>query len=62
VFNTHRATVLGGYLRAHPGGSVLAGTVHGLGVAMAGGVAVMVAAAIPVALFINAPAPVPRAR
>ncbi|HEY2280949.1 MAG TPA: MFS transporter [Streptosporangiaceae bacterium] len=62
LFNTIAATVVAGYLRAHPDGSVLAGTVHGFDVAMAWGVAVTVAAAIPVALFVNAPAPAPRPR
>jgi EmrB/QacA subfamily drug resistance transporter len=62
LFNTIAATVVAGYLRAHPGGSVLAGTVHGFDVAMAWGVAVMVAAALPVALFVNAPAPARRPR
>jgi EmrB/QacA subfamily drug resistance transporter len=62
LFNTIAAIVVAGYLGAHPGGSVLAGTVHGFDVAMAWGVAVMVAAALPVALFVNAPAPAPRPR
>lgn len=62
LFNTIAATVTAGYLRAHPSMGIVAGTVHGFGVAMAWGALVMVAAAIPVALFVNAPAPVPRTR
>jgi hypothetical protein len=40
----------------------VAGTVHGFDVAMAWGAIVMVVAAIPVALFVDAPAPAPRKR
>jgi EmrB/QacA subfamily drug resistance transporter len=60
LFNTIAATVVAGYLKAHPGVGLVAGTVHGFDVAMAWGALVMVAAAIPVALFVNAPAPAPR--
>jgi hypothetical protein len=62
LFNIIAGTVVAGYLRAPPGGSVLAGTVHGFDMAMVWAAAVMVAAALPVALFVNAPAPAPRPR
>src|ERR1700761_6176829 len=60
LFNTIAAAAAAGYLRAHPGVGVVAGTVHGFDVAMAWGALVMVAAAIPVALFVHAPAPAPK--
>jgi hypothetical protein len=60
LFNTIAATVVAGYLQAHPGVGIVVGTVHGFDVAMAWGALVMVAAAIPVALFVNAPAPAPK--
>lgn len=62
LFNTIAATVVAGYLKAHPGVGIVAGTVHGFNVAMAWGAIVMVVAAIPVAVNVNAPAPVPRKR
>ena len=55
LFNTIAATVVAGYLRGHPGVSAVTATVHGFGVAMAWGAVVLAVAAIPVALFVNAP-------
>jgi hypothetical protein len=52
--------MVAGYLKAHPGVGIVAGTVHGFNVAMAWGALVMVAAAIPVAARVNAPAPAPK--
>ena len=57
LFNTIAATVTAGYLVAHRTTSVIAATVHGFNVAMAWGVLVLIAAALPIALFVNAPDP-----
>jgi len=62
LFNTIAAAVVAGYLRAHPGVSVVAGTVHGFAVAMAWGAIVLAVAAIPIAASVNAPAAAPRRR
>jgi EmrB/QacA subfamily drug resistance transporter len=62
LFNTIAATVTAGYLGTHPGAGAVAGTVHGFDVAMAWGVLVLAAAAIPVALFVRAPVPAARPR
>jgi EmrB/QacA subfamily drug resistance transporter len=62
LFNTIAATAAGGYLRAHPNLSVRAATVHGFNVAMAYGVLILVVAAIPIGLFVNAPTPATRPR
>ena len=62
LFNTIAASAAAGYLKAHPSAGIVAGTVHGFDVAMAWGAIVMVVAAIPIALFVNAPAPAPRKR
>jgi len=56
LLNTIAATTAAGYLAAHPAAGVAAGTVHGFAVAMIWGAAILLAAAIPIALFINAPA------
>jgi hypothetical protein len=56
LFNTIAATVTAGYIVAHPAASVLTAQVHGFNVAMAWGVLVLLAAAIPIVLFVNAPA------
>jgi EmrB/QacA subfamily drug resistance transporter len=57
LLNTIAAAATAGYLAVHPTVSVAAGTVHGFTVAMAGGVIITLAAAIPVAVFINAKVP-----
>jgi MFS family permease len=62
LFNTIAATVVAGYLRAHPGASAVTATVHGFGVAMAWGAVLLAVAAGPVALFVNAPRPAPKPR
>jgi EmrB/QacA subfamily drug resistance transporter len=62
LFNTVAATVTAGYLVAHPTTSVVAATVHGFNVAMALGALVLLAAAVPIALFVNAPTPATKAR
>ena len=62
LFNTIAATITAGYLAAHPATSVLAATVHGFNVAMVWGVLVLVAAAVPIVLFVNAPTPAARSR
>ena len=62
LFNTIAASVVAGYLRAQPGVSIVAGTVHGFAVAMAWGAIVLAIAAIPIAASVNAPAPVPKHR
>jgi EmrB/QacA subfamily drug resistance transporter len=60
LFNTIAATVTVGYLAAHPNVSMVAATVHGFNVAMTWGVLILLAAAIPIALFVNAPAVKPK--
>jgi hypothetical protein len=62
LFNTIAATVTAGYLVTHPTTSVLTAQVHGFNVAMVWGVLVLLAAAIPIALFVNAPTPRARPR
>jgi EmrB/QacA subfamily drug resistance transporter len=62
LFNTIAATATAGYLAAHPMVSVVAATVHGFNVAMACGALVLVVAAIPIALFVNAPTPAAKPR
>jgi MFS family permease len=57
LFNTIAAIVTAGYLVAHPATSAAAAQVHGFNVAMVWGVAVPLAAAIPIALFVNIPRP-----
>jgi len=57
LFNTIAAIVTTGYLVAHPAASAAAAQVHGFNVAMVWGVAVLLAAAIPIALFVNIPRP-----
>jgi EmrB/QacA subfamily drug resistance transporter len=62
VFNTIAATVTAGYLATHRSASAVAATVHGFNVAMVWGVVVLVLAAVPIVLFVNAltPAATPR--
>ena len=62
LFNTIAATVTASYLVAHPTTTTVAATVHGFNVAMVWGVLALLAAAIPIALFVNAPTPAARAR
>jgi len=62
VFNTPAATVTAGHLAAHPTVSVVAATVHGFTAAMIWGALVLIVAAIPIALFVNAPTPAAKPR
>jgi len=62
LLNTIAAAATSGYLAAHAGAGAAAGTVHGFAVAMAWGAILLVLAAIPVAIFTNAPAQRARAR
>jgi predicted MFS family arabinose efflux permease len=62
LFNTIAATVTAGYLAAHPMISVVAATVHGFNMAMVCGALVLIVAAIPIALFVNAPTPAAKPR
>jgi len=62
LFNTIAATVTAGYLVAHPATSVLTAQVHGFNVAMVWGVLVLLVAAIPIVLFVNAPVPAAKPR
>jgi EmrB/QacA subfamily drug resistance transporter len=62
LFNTIAATVTAGYLVAHAATSVLAAQVHGFNVAMVWGVLVLLAAAIPIVLFVRAPVPAAKPR
>jgi hypothetical protein len=54
LLNTVAATAATGYRTAHPGAGTAAATVHGFTVAMAWGAIILLAAAVPVAIFINA--------
>ncbi len=62
LFNTIAATVAVGYLSAHPGAGAITATVHGFTVAMVWGTVVLLAAAVPIALFVNAGTPAPKPR
>ena len=62
LFNTIAATVTAGYVVAHPATSVLTAQVHGFNVAMVWGVLVLLVAAIPIVLFVNAPVPAAKPR
>lgn len=57
LFNSIAATVTAGYLSAHPTTSVVTATVHGFNVAMVWGTLLLLAAAVPLARFVNAPVP-----
>ncbi len=57
LFNTIAATVTAGHLVAHPATSIFAAEVLGFNVAMVWGVLVLLAAAIPDRVFVNAPSP-----
>lgn len=62
LFNTIAATVTAGYLTARPSASLAAATVHGFDVAMVWGVIALIAGAVPIALFVNAPVGAARGR
>jgi MFS family permease len=62
LFNTIAATVTATYVAAHPTVSVVSSTVHGFNVAMICGALVLIVAAIPIALFVNAPTPMAKLR
>jgi EmrB/QacA subfamily drug resistance transporter len=62
LFNTIAVAAAAGYIVAHPAMSVLTAQVHGFNVAMAWGVLVLLVAAIPIGLFVNAPVPAARPR
>jgi EmrB/QacA subfamily drug resistance transporter len=55
LFNTIAATVTAGYLSSNPTATVVSATVHGFNVAMMWGVLVLILAALPISLFVNAP-------
>jgi EmrB/QacA subfamily drug resistance transporter len=57
LFNTIAATVTAGYLASHRGVDGATATVHGFTVAMVWGALALLAAAIPIALFVNAGPP-----
>jgi hypothetical protein len=57
VFNTIAATATASYLATHHSASAVVATVHGFNVAMVWGVVVLVLAAVPILLFVNARAP-----
>jgi len=59
LLNTIAAAATASYLAANPAASVAAGTVRGFTIAMAWGVIITLAAAIPAAVFINAAVPRP---
>jgi EmrB/QacA subfamily drug resistance transporter len=57
LLNTIAATATAGYLAAHAGASAVTGTVHGYATAMAWGAGILLVAAIPALILINAKAP-----
>ena len=57
LLNTIAATATAGYLATHGTASAAAGTVHGFVVALAWGAVILLVAAVPIAVCINAPAP-----
>jgi len=59
LLNTIAAAATASYLAANPAASLATGTVHGFTIAMAWGVIITLAAAIPAAVFINATVPNP---
>jgi hypothetical protein len=61
LLNTIATASTARYLGAHPVAGVAAGTVHGFTVAMIWGAAILLAAALPVAVCVNAKAPARRA-
>jgi EmrB/QacA subfamily drug resistance transporter len=57
LLNTIAAAAAASYLAAHPAASAAAGTVHGFTIAMIWGALITFAAAVPIAVFINAETP-----
>jgi MFS family permease len=57
LLNTIAATATASYLAAHTSASAAEGTVHGFAVAMAWGAAILLIAALPIGVLINAEAP-----
>lgn len=62
LLNTIAVTAAASYLTLHPTASVVTGTVHGFTVAMVWGAAITLAAAVPIAIFVNAKTPAPRTK
>jgi len=62
LLNTIAATAAASFLAAHPSATAAAGTVHGFIIATAWGAAITLAAAVPIAAFVNARKPLPRNR
>ncbi|HVW47386.1 MAG TPA: MFS transporter [Solirubrobacterales bacterium] len=62
LLNTIAVTAAASYLTLHPTASVVTGTVHGFTVAMVWGAAITLAAAVPIAIFVNAKTPSPRTK
>jgi EmrB/QacA subfamily drug resistance transporter len=60
LLNTIAATAAASYLTAHPASATSAATVHGLAAAMLWGALITAAAAIPIAVFVNAKTPARR--
>jgi hypothetical protein len=57
LLNTIAATATASYLAAHTAASAAEGSVHGFAVAMSWGAAILLAAALPIGVLINAKAP-----
>ena len=57
LLNTIAVAATASYLTLHPTAGVVTGTVHGFTVAMVWGAAITLAAALPIALFVNAKTP-----
>lgn len=57
LLNTIAVTAAASYLTLHPTASTVTGTVHGFTVAMVWGAAITIAAAVPIAIFVNAKKP-----
>jgi MFS family permease len=62
LLNTIAATATASYLAANPSATLVSGTVRGFTTAMAWGAAITLAAAMPIAAFMNARKPNPRKR
>jgi EmrB/QacA subfamily drug resistance transporter len=62
LLNTIAVAATASYLTLHPTAGVVTGTVYGFTVAMAWGAAITLAAAVPIAAFVNARKPSPRNR
>jgi EmrB/QacA subfamily drug resistance transporter len=59
LLNTIAVAATASYLTLHPAASMVTGTVHGFTVAMTWGAVITLAAAIPIAIFVNARKPGP---